>query len=618
MTSNPSQDNAEPASVAPSADQHPAESNSDTGSGQDCVASFADLGLNPSLVQRLADGGYKAPTPIQEQAIPPLLKGRDVVGQAQTGTGKTAAFSLPMIQSLDLERREVQGLVLCPTRELAMQVSDALSSYGESNRVRVLTVYGGTPIQKQLTKLRGGVHIVVGTPGRIKDCIARRALNLDTVRHVVLDEADEMLRMGFIDDVEEILGKVPKERQTALFSATMPPAIQRVAASYLRDPVQVAITKRTRTVERIEQRVLLTHSSEKLNVLARLIEAEPTDAVLVFARTRASCAHLVEQLKTRGVAGAALHGDLSQDQREEIVSQLRSRRIQLVVATDIAARGLDVEGITHVINYDPPSEPEIYVHRIGRTGRAGRDGISILLVTPKQQRVQFAIEHYTGQRMSSMKVPTNAELMAGRTARFKAQVLESIEKGGLDPYLAIIEDMSAEPNADVRVIAAALARMSSRERPLEINEPEPSMARGGGSQRGGGPSHRGAGSNSVQLFVALGRQAGIRPADLVGAIANEANIPGSAVGAIDIRDKVSFIEVPTEHAKAITEKMSRVTIRGQVASFVTARPGSFDRGGRKPAPRRFDKPFKRSGGPRKQAQSNGAKPWEKKFERKQS
>ncbi len=550
---------------------------------------FADLGLDSTLVQRLADGGYEAPTPIQEQAIPSLLAGRDVVGLAQTGTGKTAAFALPLIQNLNVAELKVQGLILCPTRELAMQVSAAISSYGESSKVRVLTVYGGAPIYKQLTQLRSGVHVVVGTPGRVKDCISRRALNLDNVRHVVLDEADEMLRMGFIDDVEEILSKVPEKRQTALFSATMPPAIQRVAESYLRDPVQVRIETRTRTVERIDQRVLFTHGGEKLNALTRIIEAEPTDAVLVFARTRASCAHLVESLRSRGVAGAALHGDLNQDQREEIVNQLRARKIQLVVATDIAARGLDVEGITHVINYDPPSEPEIYVHRIGRTGRAGREGVSILIITPRERRLQRSIEIYTGQRMKAMQVPTNQDLLASRMAEFRSQVHDTIQEGGLDPYTQVVDEMVAQPGADLRQIAAALSRMASRERPLQINEPEPRTATT--ATRDSAPPRRGPPrENTVRIFVSLGRSAGLRPGDLVGAIANEAGVPGRVIGAIDIRDKVSFVDVAAEHASKILERMGRVTIRGRTAAFVEARPESNDRFGAKPSPRRFERP----------------------------
>lgn len=603
---------------APGADVEPSEAPRKPG------AEFAALGLHERLVKQLVEGGYETPTPIQAQSIPYLLAGRDLVGQAQTGTGKTAAFALPLIQKLDIGQRKVQALVLCPTRELALQVTAALSSYGESRRVKVLTVYGGAPIYKQMSQLNSGVHVVVGTPGRVKDCINRGALSLASVQYVVLDEADEMLRMGFIEDVEAIVSQAPEQRQTALFSATMPPAIQRVATSYLRDPAQVKIKQKTLTVDRIEQRVLITPITEKVNVLARLIESEPTDAILVFARTRASCAHLVEALRSRGVPGDALHGDLNQDQREQIVRRLRARKIQLVVATDIAARGLDVEGITHVINFDPPSEPEVYVHRIGRTGRAGRDGVSILMLTPKERRLRRVIERYTGREMVAMKIPTNAELLAGRSAQFQERVHEAIEEGGLDPYEKMVDDMIAQPDADLRKIAAALARLASKERPLRIAEPEPTVVRDGGAhrdrgdrapggyrQRGSGPRKLGA---SVRLFVSLGSSAGLCPADLVGAIANEAGVPGRTIGAIDIRDKVSFVDVAAEHAGTILKKLAKATIRGRTVTMSIARPGSFERGrskpsSAKPARRPYSPAGKRPGGkPYAGKKKPGAKP----------
>lgn len=563
----------------------------------EATPSFADLGLHPALVASLTEGGYTSPTPIQGQTIPPLLRGQDVVGQAQTGTGKTAAFSLPLIQGLDINRRDVQGLVLCPTRELALQVSEAIRTYGAQRRVRVLTVYGGAPINKQLSKLRAGIHVVVGTPGRVKDVIKRRALDLSTVRKVVLDEADEMLRMGFIEDVKEILAEAPEERQTALFSATMPQVIRDVAEEYLTNPLQVKLTPRKRTVERIEQRVILTHASDKTDILARIIEAEPSDAVLVFARTRASCAQLVDELRARGVLAAALHGDLSQDQRETIVARLRSRKIQLVVATDVAARGLDVEGITHVVNYDPPIEPEVYVHRIGRTGRAGRDGVSILMLTPREQRVQKRLEFYTGQRMSPMRVPTNQEILASRTADFAAKVKKSVANGRLQPYLQFIDELledhglHSEADAKLRQFAAALARLASKERPLELHGHEPKALatrppfRGDdrGRPSGGGPGRPGrdrARTGSwTKLFLPLGQQAGLQPRDVVGAIANEAGVPGSAVGGIDIRERVCFVEVSSEHADKVLQKLERVTIRGRAAGFVRARPERFPRSG---------------------------------------
>ena len=618
-------------------------------------ASFADVGLHPGLVELLTEAGYDTPTPVQEQAIPALLAGGDVIGQAQTGTGKTAAFSLPMIQSLDISLRAVQGLVLCPTRELALQVTAALEKYGASRGVRALTVYGGTSIHPQVSALRRGVHIVVGTPGRVLDCIRRGALSLDTVEHVVLDEADEMLRMGFIEDVETILAEVPAERQTALFSATMPPVIRRVAEAHLRDPIHVKIDPDTRAVDAIDQRVLVTHHSEKVNVLCRLIEAESTDAVLVFARTRASCGDLVDALRARGFAAAALHGDLSQDQREEIVARLRARKIQLVIATDIAARGLDVEGITHVINFDPPTEPETYVHRIGRTGRAGRAGVSILLVTPREHRVQRAIEGYLGTRLTPIDVPTNAELLAGRVQRFTAQVREAIESGGLDPYRAAVASILADGETEPEELAAALAKLATRERPLEITEPEPRPATRRDAMRRGEPrgrddrfddrrsgrgdrrpddrgprgfGDRGGRSNDPEpgyrrLFLPVGHFAGLRPGDLVGAIANESGVPGKVVGAIDIREKVTFVDVTEEVAERVLDRMRHVVIRGRKTSLSIAREGSWERRGGPPrddrrgwggpprgpgGPRRDDRPrFDRSRDDRRGPRDDGGK-----------
>ncbi|MGE3166441.1 MAG: DEAD/DEAH box helicase [Planctomycetota bacterium] len=566
---------------------------------------FAALGLAPALVRTMAAIGYETPTPIQTLAIPPLLAGHDLVGQAQTGTGKTAAFGLPLLQSLDLSRREVQGLILCPTRELAIQVSEALRQYGEGlGAPRVLTVYGGAPIHTQLAQLRGGVHVVVGTPGRVMDCIRRGALALDAVRNVVLDEGDEMLRMGFIDDVEWILGQVPKPRQIALFSATLPPAIERVAKSYLVDPVSIAIESATRTVTATDQRVIVTHANAKVEALARFIEAEPTDAVIVFARTRSSCALLVDDLRARGVAAAALHGDLSQAQREEVVGQLKARRISLVVATDVAARGLDVDGISHVVNFDPPLEPEVYVHRIGRTGRAGRPGVSLLLLTPRERAFQRTIERYTGQTMRSARVPNNRDLAAARATRLTALVHETVAAGDLEPYRGLVERMAAEPGADLLTLAAAMARLASREQPLVVEGPEPEdllaprkfEARNATSPRGAKSGQSGAHrpsrpgqfnpgaaqSRQVRLFVTLGEQAGLRPGDLVGAVANEAGIPGKAIGAIDIREKISFLEVDAIHVDAVLASMGQFTIRGRKAAIVLARPETGPPKGRGP------------------------------------
>ncbi|MCB9598494.1 MAG: DEAD/DEAH box helicase [Sandaracinaceae bacterium] len=427
---------------------------------------FAALGLAPALVDAVTAKGYTAPTEIQAQAIPPLLAGRDLIGQAQTGTGKTAAFTLPLLEALDLRRREVQAIVLAPTRELALQVSDSLAGYGaELGALEAVTIYGGAAIGKQLARLRQGVHVVVGTPGRILDCMRRGALSLDAVRVAVVDEADEMLRMGFIDDVEEILAATPSSRQTALFSATMAPEIERVARQYLREPVKVNVRQATRTVANIEQHVLCVSEGRKLEALMRLIEAADHQAMLVFVRTRATCAELAEALEENGHATAALHGDMSQSQREDVLRRLRAGRVDLLIATDVAARGLDVDDITHVVNFDPPMDPDTYVHRIGRTGRAGRDGASLLMLTPRQRRIRTAIERHTRQPMTEIRVPSNADLAWARKERFKAAALRAIEEGGLEVYESVVAELIAD-GAAAEQVAAALAAMACRHRPL--------------------------------------------------------------------------------------------------------------------------------------------------------
>ncbi len=536
---------------------------------------FEHLGLDPELVEKLSEGGYQEPTPIQAQAIPELLSHRDVIGQAQTGTGKTAAFCLPLIQKIDLSERCVQGLILCPTRELAIQVSDALSFYGRSQKLKVLTVYGGTPIQDQIRKLKAGVHVVVGTPGRVKDCLNRKALSLIDVHYAVLDEADEMLKMGFIEDVEEIFMQMLPNRQTALFSATLPHQVQKIADSYLRDPIKISIEQKTRTVEKIDQRLLIVRPTDKLNALARLIESESTDAILIFARTRAGCDRLVESLSQRGLKAAALHGDLSQDQREKIVNRLRKRRIQLVVATDIAARGLDVEGITHVINYDPPWEPEVYVHRIGRTGRAGREGVSILILTPREKRIQKEIEKFTGEQLKPISIPSNKELLKGRSRRLQMKVYETIERTDLSPYMDVLEEMFEREDCDPLEIAAALASLASKDNPLHITEPEPNFSKFDKTKSGKKEKRKREKidfTDCVNLFVPVGKKMGIRPGDLVGAIANEAQIPGNAVGSIDIRDRVTFVDVASKYAPAVIQNLKEVSIRGTQVRFAISDP----------------------------------------------
>jgi len=529
---------------------------------------FAELGLHPALLEGLAAVGYDVPTPIQAGAIPPLLNGQDLVGQAQTGTGKTAAFALPLLQRLDLSRSGVQTLILAPTRELALQVSAAVSTYGQRlGRVRVATIYGGQPIHLQIGQLKRGAHVVVGTPGRVMDCLRRGALSLASVRSVVLDEADEMLRMGFLEDVEWILAQAPDERQMVLFSATLPPPIQKVAKAYLRNPVHVTVRQETRTVKSTEQRVLVVPAHQKLEALCRILDAEQSTAVLVFARTRANCADLAEALNDRGHAAAALHGDMSQVQREEVMQKFRAGKLELIIATDVAARGLDVEGITHVINYDRPVDAETFLHRVGRTGRAGRSGVALLFLTPSDRRFQKIIESYTGQPMQPMRLPSNQDLAARRIERFQQQVLASLEAEDLATYRRVIEELAAKAGADPTQIAAAVARLACDRRPLVIDEPEPESNRSKKAER-----FRGGPTRYVRFHASIGRREGLRPGDLVGAIANETRIPGRAIGAIEIKETATFFDLDAEHADLLAQELGRASIRGQQVTIRRARP----------------------------------------------
>jgi ATP-dependent RNA helicase DeaD len=548
--------------------------------------SFSDLGLSEPLVQTITELGYEAPTPIQASVIPLLLDGRDVIGQAQTGTGKTAAFALPILDRLDPARREVQALVLTPTRELAIQVAEAVHAYGGGLQgIRVVPIYGGQPMQKQINRLRSGLHVVVGTPGRVMDHLRRGTLDLTTVRTVVLDEADEMLRMGFLEDVEWILEQAPQPFQTALFSATMPNEIQRVADRFLRDPVVVETRHKALTVPAVEQRYMNVSEQQKLEALTRILETEDTDAVLVFARTKVGAAELSEKLDARGFAAEAMHGDMNQAQREAVIRQLRSGQAEIVIATDVAARGLDVERISHVINYDIPYDAESYVHRIGRTARAGRAGKAILLVTPRQQRLLREIERYTKQRIEPMDLPTQADVAARRAALFKQTLIKTLEEAEteLGLYVQLVEEVSAESGCHIAEVAAASAYLAHEGRPLAVPlEPEPELV----------PQPE---EGMVRLFVAAGREEGVRPGDIVGAIANEANVPGKAIGAIDIYDHFTYVEVPARYSRQILARMRDTEIRRRQANIRLAT--SSEQGpprGRKDK-RRYEKPRRQRG-----------------------
>jgi ATP-dependent RNA helicase DeaD len=547
------------------------------------VPAFSELGLSAELLAAVRAVGYETPTAIQARTIPVLLAGRDLIGQAQTGTGKTAAFALPILQALDIGRAGVQALVLTPTRELALQVAEAIHTYGKGlGALRVLPVYGGQSMEQQVRRLRGGTHVVVGTPGRIMDHLRRGTLGVDAVRTVVLDEADEMLRMGFLEDVEWILARMPAERQMALFSATMPPEIRRIAARHLRDPELVQVERQTLTVPTVDQRYLTVTERQKLDALTRVLEVEAPDTTLIFVRTRTGAADLRERLQARGYTAEAMHGDMTQQQREAVVRGLRTGQVEIAVATDVAARGLDVERISHVVNYDVPYDAETYVHRIGRTARAGRPGTAILFVTPRETRLLKTIERFTGQHLTPMRMPTAAAVAARRVAAFKKRLLEATADGGLDPYLVLVEELSEEAGIDMAEIAAAAARLATGDRPLHAAlEPEaPTRAEDG----------------MVRLFLDAGRQAGVRPADIVGAMAGEADIPGDAIGSIDIYERFAFVEVPTQYVDQVLDRMQRVRIRSRPVTVKRATPSGDGRarrpkrkaGMRRKAPRRHD------------------------------
>lgn len=534
--------------------------------GQD---TFHQFGLSEPLLQAIGSVGYESPTPIQMKTIPLMLAGRDLVGQAQTGTGKTAAFALPILERLDANRNEVQALVLVPTRELAIQVAEAFHTYAQNmKRVRVLPVYGGQSIVPQLKRLQSGAQVIVGTPGRVMDHLRRETLDFASLKMIVLDEADEMLRMGFLEDVEWILNQAPAEHQTALFSATMPREVRRVADRYLKNPENIAIERQTLTVPTVKQFYINVSEGQKLDVLTRLLEndGDVDSAVLIFDRTKIGCAELTEKLQARGYAAEAMHGDMSQAQRETVIRRLRGGQVEIVVATDVAARGLDVERISRVFNYDIPHDVESYVHRIGRTGRAGRAGEAILFVTPRQQRMKRDIERYTNQRIEPMRMPTAADVAARRVALFKERILKTLaEDGAVDGYLSLVEELAEESGRDIAEIAAAAARLAQGDKPIDIDqEPEPEQT----SQPGDG---------MVRLFIDVGRHSKVSPSDIVGAIANEAGVPGRAIGAIDVHDRFTLVDVPSEFVQQVLQRMGGSRIRGHNANVRTYAPPEVSR-----------------------------------------
>jgi ATP-dependent RNA helicase DeaD len=561
----------------------------------DPAASFADLGLHPELLGALAALGYEEPTPIQREAIPPLLAGRDLLGQAATGTGKTAAFALPLLHRMPGERTggDPLSLVLVPTRELAVQVSEAFHRYGKDLGARVLPIYGGQPIGRQLRALDLGVDVVVATPGRALDHIARGTLRLDSLATVVLDEADEMLDMGFAEDIEAILEHAPAGRQTVLFSATMPARIDGLARQHLTDPVRIQI-ERERPVAgaapRVRQSAYLVARAHKPAALGRVLDVESPTAAIVFCRSREEVDRLTETMNGRGYRAEALHGGMSQEQRDRVMGRLRAGTADLLVATDVAARGLDVEQLTHVVNYDVPSAPESYVHRIGRVGRAGREGVAITLAEPREHRMLKTIERVTGQRIVVDKIPTVADLRTRRLELTQAALRESLLEDDLEPFRAIVESLTDE--FDLMEVALAAVKLAHEATlPGTVDEEEeipqvavrpPREARPGheGRERRGGGRYRAGGT--TQVFIGLGRRAGVRPQDLVGAITGETRVSGRDIGSIEIAERFSLVEVPYAVADEVIQGLRGSTIKGRKATV--RRDRDTDGGGE----RRFD------------------------------
>jgi len=542
---------------------------------------FTQLGLIPQLEQAVSNLGYITPTPIQSKIIPLMLDGHDVIGQAQTGTGKTAAFVLPILQTMERGQCGIQALVLAPTRELAMQVAKAANEYGSCLNVRALAVYGGQPYSPQINRLRQGVDIVVGTPGRLLDLIEKGELDLSHVSTVVIDEADEMLSMGFIEDIEEILSKIPSERQTALFSATIPPKISSIAKKYMHSPQSIVIESKHLTVDAIDHRYCLVNKeAEKLAVLTRIFEVEIITSALIFTRTRVGTSELVNELMGRGFPAEALNGDLNQQTREQVLNRFRRNQTTVLVATDVAARGLDIDDISHVFNYDLPEDPELYVHRVGRTGRAGKAGIAISLLTAKEQWRLHRIEGFTKQTITRIQIPTVEEIEVHREAQLQEQMMVWLQRGRCQKELQMVTrlvEMGHDP-LQVAAIALKIARGEEKQRPIayisEVFEVRPPKARrdikrgkkGNGRNRANGSCEKGM----VRLTLNAGKSHGVRPADVVGTIAYHANFPGNTIGAISILDKHTLVDIPQPYLEQTLAKAGKYQIRNNAVSLELA------------------------------------------------
>lgn len=512
---------------------------------------FGNLELDSCIVQGLVDMGFEEPTPIQQLAVPLVLAGHDIIGQAQTGTGKTAAFGIPLVARLNFRKRGVQAIIITPTRELAIQVGEEINKIGRYRRARVLPIYGGQSIERQIRSLRQGVHVVVGTPGRLLDHLRRQTLKLDQVSMVVLDEADEMLDMGFIDDIEEILRHTPPERQTLLFSATMPEEISRLARQYMTDPKFVTVSKANITAPSIEQIYYEAPEKHKLEALCRILDTTEITQGIVFCRTKRGVDELVAGLQARGYTAVSLHGDLSQQQRNTVMRQFRSGEVELLVATDVAARGLDIEGVSHVINYDIPQDPEFYVHRIGRTGRAGRSGVAITIITPREYRQLRLIENLTKTRIKRGRLPSIADVAERQREGIKDRLVQIIEEGKLAYYRSVVDPLTDE--YDPIDIAAAALKISLDLEPAGEDIDLDTVNFGDTGARPG----------MVRLFLTLGRKDQTSPAEIVKLFSEESGIPGSKIGSINIYENFSFVEVPEDWANCVISCLHRQNFKGR-------------------------------------------------------
>ncbi len=544
---------------------------------------FSDLGLPEPILQALEKVGYEKPSPIQAASIPHILNGKDLLGQAQTGTGKTAAFALPMLANIDPDENFPQLLVLAPTRELAIQVAEAFQVYASfSKKIKVLPIYGGQSYDNQIRQLKRGVQVVVGTPGRIIDHIKRKTLKLDQLRFLVLDEADEMLRMGFIDDVELILSHAPEQKQTALFSATMPPPIKKITERYLHSPEHVKITPKVTTADTIRQRYCQVAGHHKLEALTRILEVEEFDGVIIFVRTKTATIELSDKLSARGYDVEPLNGDIPQNARERTVERLKKGTIDILVATDVVARGLDVERVSHVINFDIPYDSESYVHRIGRTGRAGRNGDAILFISHREKRLLSQIERTTKQPIELMAIPSISDLNESRLLRFKTNIVEALEDDAIESFIPLIETIQSETEASPEKLMAALAKLAQGDEPLFLNEADrpdlnarPERGDRGARERGGrerGGRDRGErrqrGNSKpeagMQRFrIAVGHMHKVKPGNIVGAIANEANINSKHIGAIEIYDTYSTVDLPQGMPEDLQSHLRNTRVAGQ-------------------------------------------------------